>query len=236
MVEIYSTTYTYLFNELVQTVKFMNRGQTPLSERNQKNNIQQLEKADNSSPNKGHEIRESLLHQPISFFDSDLVIFSEKGEIAIESLLLDYKKIMLITTQFDDWAGSWIGGAVLFLFLEFILYVFVSIQTLAIPGSGFGDVIFYCQDTSFGMVIMFRMLVLMSRMYPASTHFLREVKNHINNELPQRQRKHLTKYHRALKVVDVRLGSKVVMPETVPEAIYSLTNYYISAAMYKVDN
>lgn len=75
------------------------------------------------------------------------------------------------------------------------------------------------------------MMILMSRMHPASIEFLEAYKTYLQNDIPIR--KYLLKYQKTLRIVSAKIGGKNVRPETVPEAIHALLNYYIGAAMWK---
>lgn len=149
----------------------------------------------------------------------------------MEFLMLDYKKIMLATSSFNDFVGKWMGGIVLTLYVQFVSDVFIMVQLLKQTGIDFLAVSFFCQDAIAGMFLIFKMLILMSRLYPASKHFLWTCRDYFTNDRLKgtMSRKYMLKYHRNLRVVGVKLGGHLVTPTAVPHGIQLLFSYYIAA-------
>lgn len=71
---------------------------------------------------------------------SKLVHLNSGSTYSIDQLIFDYKQLMIISEQFN----SWISYKIVFLhacgYCQFISDVFVAMQVLKIPGTGFMDV------------------------------------------------------------------------------------------------
>lgn len=106
------------------------------------------------------------------------------------------------------------------------------IQLLKEPEMDYFGVFFYIMDAVFGMVMLFRMLIILSRLYPQSEKFIHGIKLYVsyNNSLKRRE---LLKTIPALKLVSAKLSGYTVKPNSVPKGIHVLINWYIAAAMWK---
>lgn len=82
-----------------------------------------------------------------------------------------------------------------------------------------------------GMTLLFRMLIIISRLYPTSTEFLEVFKKYVSHDVPHR--KYLLKYQRTLRIIAAKLGGYSTKPITVTKGINALMNWYIAAAMWQ---
>ncbi len=152
-------------------------------------------------------------------------------EYDITTLLGDYEKMMMSTTAFNSWAGRLQGGTTGSNYGQFVSDVFMMIQLLKEPGTEFMDVFFFMEDACAGMIMLFRMLIIISRLYPASENFLKLFKRYVAHDVPQR--KYLLKKQRTLKIISAKLGGYSTKSITVPKGINALMNWYIAAAMWQ---
>ncbi|CAL8090633.1 unnamed protein product [Orchesella dallaii] len=152
-------------------------------------------------------------------------------EYDITTLLADYKKMMISTTSFNSWAGLLQGGTTASNYGQFVSDVFMMIQLLKEPETDLMAVFFFMEDACAGMIMLFRMLIIISRLYPASEEFLCLFKNYLGHDVPNR--KYLRKYQRTLKIIASKLGGYSTRAITVPKGINCLMNYYIGAAMWQ---
>lgn len=74
------------------------------------------------------------------------------------------------------------------------------------------------------------MLILISRLYPASSDFLDLFKVYLGHNLPRK--KYLLRYQKTLRIIAAKLGGYSTKSITVPKGINALMNYYIGAAMW----
>ncbi|CAL8142560.1 unnamed protein product [Orchesella dallaii] len=148
----------------------------------------------------------------------------------IEKLILDYKKLMLISDRFN----SWVSYKIVFLhtcgYCQFISDVFVAMQILKMPDTGFADVWFYIEDSLASMYMIYRVYKFMSRVQPASEKFLRALQMYIIAN--SRRRNQLRKVLVTLKVVSLKLGPCPVVPMTVVKALEMLLQYYVVVALW----
>lgn len=152
-------------------------------------------------------------------------------EYDIMALLSDYKKLMMSTTAFNKWAGLLQGGTTASNYGQFISDVFMMIQLLKEPETDLMAVFFFMEDACAGMIMLFRMLILISRLYPASEEFLSLFKVYLGHDMPRK--KYLLKYEKTLRIVAAKLGGYSTKAITVPKGINALINYYIMAAMWQ---
>lgn len=152
-------------------------------------------------------------------------------EYDIMTLLNDYKKLMLSTTSFNKWAGLLQGGTTASNYGQFISDVFMMIQLLKEPETDLMAVFFFMEDACAGMIMLFRMLIIISRLYPTSEEFLNLFKVYLGHNIPRK--KYFLKYQKTLKIISAKLGGYSTKAITVPKGINALINYYIMAAMWK---
>lgn len=120
-------------------------------------------------------------------------------------------------------------------YAQFVCDVFMMIQLLKEASrSGAMDVLsvaFYVMDACFGMIMLLRMLIILSRMYPQAEAFIDNLKFYATMKTPLR--KELLKVIPTLRIVSAKLTGQTVKPETVPKGVHVLINWYIAAAMWQ---
>lgn len=82
-----------------------------------------------------------------------------------------------------------------------------------------------------GMIMLFRMLIIISRLYPASEEFLHTLKVYLYHDMPAKQ--YMLRNQRTLRIIAAKLGGYSTKSITVPKGINALMNYYIGAAMWQ---
>lgn len=79
--------------------------------------------------------------------------------------------------------------------------------------------------------MLFRMLILLSRLSPASDEFVQSIRCYAMYDTPLR--KEIIKTLPTLRRVAAKLSGYSVRPESVPTGVNILVNWYICAAMWK---
>lgn len=149
----------------------------------------------------------------------------------MKTLVADYKKIMFAAQQFNNWAGFLQGGTTGSNYGQFISDVFMMIQLLKEPETDLMAVTFFLEDACAGMIMLFRMLILISRLYPASETFLDLFNVYLCHDFPDK--KYWRRYKRTMHIVASKLGGYSTKAITVPKGVNALMNWYIAAAMWK---
>lgn len=149
----------------------------------------------------------------------------------IMTLIHDYRKIMIAAQSHNRWIGLIMGGAQAANYAQFVSDVFMLIQLLKEPDTDYFGLSFYVMDAMFGMCMLFRMMIVLSRMYPASDDFLQGLKTYATYDTPYR--KYIVKSMPGFRIVAAKLTGYTVKPRSVPTAINVLINWYIAAAMWK---
>jgi len=141
----------------------------------------------------------------------------------ILTLIADYRKVMIAAQAHNRWIGKLMGGAQAANYAQFVSDVFMLIQLLKEPDVDYFGLSFYVMDAIFGMCMLFRMMIVLSRLYPASQDFLQALKVYATFDTPVR--KHIVKSVRHFKVVAAKLTGYAMRPESVPTAINVLINW-----------
>lgn len=149
----------------------------------------------------------------------------------IMTLLWDYQRLMLATNSFNSWCGLLMGGTMGSNYSQFVSDVFMMIQLLKEPDVDTLGVFFYAEDALVGMWMLFRMLIIISRLYPASEEFLRTLKQYLMYDTPLKP--YLLKHQKGLRIICTKLGGYKTKPITVPKGVNALMNWYIAAAMWQ---
>lgn len=149
----------------------------------------------------------------------------------ILTLIHDYRRIMVAAQSHNRWIGKLMGGAQAANYAQFVSDVFMLIQLLKESDVDYFGLSFYVMDAIFGMCMLFRMMIVLSRMYPASEDFLQGLKIYATYDTPVR--KYIVKTLPGFKIVCAKLTGYQVQPKSVPTAINVLINWYIAAAMWK---
>ncbi|CAL8125483.1 unnamed protein product [Orchesella dallaii] len=152
-------------------------------------------------------------------------------EYDIKKLLHDYKRVMISAQFHNQWIGMVMGIPEGINYGQFVSDVFMLIQLLKEAETDYFGVFFYIMDAAFGMVMIFRMLILLSRLYPQGEEFIRGLKIYASLNTPLR--KELVKTIPSLRVVSAKLTGYSIRPKSVPVGINVLINWYICAAMWK---
>jgi len=142
----------------------------------------------------------------------------------IMTLLRDYQKLTLAADSFNSSVGSIMGGTMGSNYSQFVSDVFMMIQLLKEPETDMLAVVFYAGDACAGMLILFRMLIIISRLYPTSSQFLHVLKQYLTYDTPLRP--FLIKYQRCLRVIAANLGGYKTKAITVPKGINALMQWY----------
>lgn len=79
--------------------------------------------------------------------------------------------------------------------------------------------------------MLFRMLIILSRLVPASEEFVHGLKCYATYETPLRR--YIIKVLPTMKIVCAKLTGYRVRPGSVPVGVNVLINWYIAAAMWK---
>ncbi len=149
----------------------------------------------------------------------------------IMTLLHDYRKMTIGTNSFNSWCGRLMGGTMGSNYSQFVTDVFMMIQLLKEPDTDMLGVAFYAQDACVGMWMIFRMLIIISRLYPASQEFLHALKQYLTFDTPLRP--YLLKYQKGMRIIATNLGGYKTRAITVPQGVNALMNWYIAAAMWE---
>lgn len=105
------------------------------------------------------------------------------------------------------------------------------LQLLKEPNFDFLGISFYVMDACFGMCMLFRMLIILARLVPASDEFVQSIRCYVMYETPLRG--YILKVLPTLKRVSAKLTGYSVRPQSVPVGVNVLINWYICAAMWK---
>jgi len=227
LLEMFSVTYAALLSEMRNVLD-------QLSKHGAIQDFEELNIDDNQEP---RELSKSALERMRRHrrFIPDRVLNPKDvlsgTHYCLSSLLHDYKKIMIAAQQFNAWAGKIMGGTTMSNYGQFISDVFMMIQLLKEPDVDFLGVFFFFEDACAGMTMLFRMLILVSKVYPASNEFLKTYKTYLQHQTPDRR--YLIRYQKTLRIVATKIGGYSTNPTTVPHGINALMNYYIGAAMWK---
>lgn len=149
----------------------------------------------------------------------------------IMSLLHDYEKLTIATNFYNSWVGRLSGGIMCSNYSQFISDVFMIFQLLKEPETDFLAIFFYAHDATSGMIILIRMLIITSRLYPASEEFLRMLRKYLVFDTPLK--KYLIKFQNGLRIMSTNLGGYKTKAITVPKGINALMNWYVNAAMWQ---
>jgi len=152
-------------------------------------------------------------------------------EYDIMTLLHDYEKMTLATNAFNSWAGKLMGGIMGSNYSQFVSDVFMMIQLLKEPETDMLAVFFYVDDACAGMLILFRMLIIISRLFLASEEFCHVFKQYLTYDTPLRP--FLLKYQRRVRIIATKLGGYKTKSITVPKGINALMQWYINAALWQ---
>ncbi|CAL8091346.1 unnamed protein product [Orchesella dallaii] len=152
-------------------------------------------------------------------------------EYDIMTLLHDYQNMMLATTTFNKSVGVIMGGTMGSNYAQFVSDVFMMIQLLKEEETDMLAVIFYAGDACAGMAILFRMLIILSQLYPSSEEFLHVLKQYLTFQTPIKR--YLLKYQRGFRIISANLGGYKTKAITVPKGINALMQWYINAAMWQ---
>lgn len=158
-------------------------------------------------------------------------IMAPGTEYDIQLLLEDYKKMMISAQFHNQWIGAVMGFPEAINYGQFVSDVFMLIQLLKEPETDYFSVFFYIMDAAFGMLMLFRMLIILSRLYPQGKRFIHGIKIYATLNTPLRRQ--LLKTIPSLKVVSAKLTGYTVQPQSVPVGVNVLINWYIAAAMWK---
>jgi hypothetical protein len=230
LLEVFSVTYSTLLNEMANVLQDLSR----FGALKDADDIAQNDTKANANNRSSHKEYDTLHRIKKRRFIPDRILNSNdvlpNSHYCLNTLLVDYKRIMIAAHQFNSWAGKIMGGTTMSNYGQFISDVFMMIQLLKEPDVDFFGVFFFFEDACAGMTMLFRMLMIVSRVYPASEKFLNAYKTYLQHENPQR--KYLLKYQKTLHVVATKIGGYSTNPTTVPKGINALMNYYIGAAMW----
>lgn len=149
----------------------------------------------------------------------------------IQLLIHDYRRIMVAAQSHNRWIGKLMGGAQAANYAQFVSDVFMFIQLIQEADVDYFGLSFYVMDAIFGMCMLFRMMIVLSRMYPASEDFLQGLQVYATYDTPLR--KFIVKTLPGFRVVCAKLTGYSMQPKSVPTAINVLINWYIAAAMWK---
>ncbi|CAL8142555.1 unnamed protein product [Orchesella dallaii] len=108
-------------------------------------------------------------------------------EYNIERLIFDYKQLILISDRFNEWVAYKVLAVHGCSYCQFISDVFVAIQVLKLPGTGFMDVWFYLEDCLAGVYMIYRAYSCMSLVSTASKKFLRALQEYLLFNNPHRR-------------------------------------------------
>jgi len=220
--EVFAVTYTNLISKMRETMVSLSKTGTA------KMLADELDGAESSQSSQQNS-RTSQRFLPDRVVD--LKATARGTEYTILGLLEDYKSVMLGAKEFNSLVGRVMAGTNISNYGQFISDVFIMIQLLKEPETDIFAVMFFFYDACSGMVMMFRMLILMSRLYPASEEFLEAFKTYLQHETPIRR--YLLKYKKNLRIVAAKIGGYSTSPITVPKGVHVLFNYYIGAAMWQ---
>ncbi|CAL8091343.1 unnamed protein product [Orchesella dallaii] len=229
--EMFASSYTHIMRELTKTFKqLIDLGvrQCPITETEETGVLHQQQRQlrrNNSAASK------SFKNKFISKRRLDPKTIVPGTSYDIMTLLKDYEKMTLATNAFNSWAGLLMGGIMGSNYSQFVSDVFMMIQLLKEPETDMLAVFFYADDACAGMLILFRMLIIISRLFPASEEFLHVFKQYLTYDTPLRP--YLLKYQRRVRIIATKLGGYRTKSITVPKGINALMQWYIAAAMWQ---
>ncbi|CAL8125485.1 unnamed protein product [Orchesella dallaii] len=236
LAESYATSYQHILEEMNKALdSIIGSAQVDLhTTKNSQDKVTHKKmKTATRNVNSNQQLRQALMTNAFRSTSKpiDLNITAPGTEYDIQTLLVDYKRVMISSMFHNQWIGLVMGPAEAFNYAQFVADVFMLIQLLKEPDTDFFGVFFYLLDATFGMIMLFRMLILLSRLYPQGKEFVQSLKTYatFNSSI----RRMLVKTIPTLKVVSAKLTGAVVRPESVPVGINVLINWYICAAMWK---
>lgn len=181
------------------------------------------------APGKTTEERKVAWRVPFMYLDPKTKAPGTQYDILL--LMHDYRRMMIAAQAHNRWIGKLMGGAQAANYAQFVSDVFMLIQLLKEPDVDYFGLSFYVMDAIFGMCMLFRMMIVLSRMYPASDDFLQSLKTYATYDTPVR--KFIVKTLPGFKIIAAKLTGYTMQPKSVPTAINVLINWYIAAAMWK---
>jgi len=229
--EVFSVTYTNIIREMAETMKLLSVGGSLKQFRLDEDELKATHSDQGDKRSSAIQTKPQRRRQFVPDRTLDANSTAPGTKYTIITLLQDYKKVMIAAKEFNAWVGKIMAGTNMSNYGQFISDVFMMIQLLKEPETDLLSVLFFFEDACAGMVMLFRMLILMSRLYPASEEFLRAYKTYMQHEVPIR--KYLIKYNKTLRIVAAKIGGYSTNPTTVPKGVHVLFNYYICAAMWQ---